>query len=37
VINTEEGLLDKAIAPKIAAGIAKVIEGDFGKLLNSVK
>jgi argininosuccinate lyase len=26
VINTDEGLLDKAIAPGIAAGIAKVIE-----------
>ena len=26
VINTDEGLLDKAIAPKIAAGIEKVIE-----------
>jgi argininosuccinate lyase len=26
VINTDEGLLDKAIAPRIAAGVAKVIE-----------
>lgn len=26
VINTDEGLLDKAIAPRMAAGIAKVIE-----------
>lgn len=26
VINTDEGLLDKAIAPSIAAGVAKVIE-----------
>ena len=26
VINTDEGMLDKAIAPKIAAGVAKVIE-----------
>jgi len=26
VINTDEGLLDKAIAPMIAAGVAKVIE-----------
>jgi fumarate hydratase class II len=26
VINTDEGLLDKAIAPAIAAGVAKVIE-----------
>ena len=26
VINTEEGLLDKAIAPRIAAGIAKVLQ-----------
>lgn len=30
VINTDEGLLDKALAPRIAAGIAKVIE-DGGK------
>ncbi len=27
VINADEGLLDKAIAPRIAAGVAKVIEG----------
>ena len=26
VINTDEGLLDKAIAPQIAGGVAKVIE-----------
>ena len=26
VINTDEGLLDKALAPKIAAGVAKVVE-----------
>ena len=26
VINTDEGLLDKAIAPRIAAGVAKVIQ-----------
>jgi hypothetical protein len=26
VINTDEGLLDKGIAPRIAAGVAKVIE-----------
>ena len=26
VINTDEGLLDKAIAPRIAAGVAKVIK-----------
>lgn len=26
VINTDEGLLDKAVAPRIAAGLAKVIE-----------
>ena len=26
VINTDEGLLDKAIAPRIAVGVAKVIE-----------
>ncbi|MBN1471294.1 MAG: argininosuccinate lyase [Syntrophaceae bacterium] len=26
VINTDEGLLDKVIAPRIAAGVAKVIE-----------
>jgi argininosuccinate lyase len=26
VINTDEGLLDKTIAPRIAAGVAKVIE-----------
>ncbi|MFN0185545.1 MAG: lyase family protein [Aquabacterium sp.] len=26
VINTEEGLLDKALAPKIAAGLVKVLE-----------
>ena len=26
VINTDEGLLDKAKAPKIAAGIVKVME-----------
>jgi len=26
VINTDEGLLDKAIAPRIAAGVARVIE-----------
>jgi argininosuccinate lyase len=26
VINTDEGLLDKALAPKIAAGVAKVID-----------
>lgn len=30
VINTDEGLLDKALAPKIAAGVAKVI-GDGAK------
>ena len=26
VINTDEGLLDKAMAPRIAAGLAKVID-----------
>ena len=26
VINTDEGLLDKALAPRIAAGVAKVLQ-----------